>query len=40
MENRSLLLQAIGDTPKLRVLDFLITFQKFDYSLTDISEGA
>lgn len=40
MKDKSLLLQAIGDTPKLRVIDFLITFQKFDYSLTDISEGS
>jgi len=24
----------------LRFIDFLITFQKFDYSLTDISEGS
>ena len=35
----SLLLKAIGDTPKLRVIDFLITFQKFDYSLTEIADG-
>ena len=39
-QDKSLLLQAIGDTPKLRIVDFLITFQKFDYSLTDISEGS
>ena len=38
-QDKSLLLQAIGDTPRLRVIDFLITFQDFDYSLTDISEG-
>lgn len=36
----SVLLQALGDTPKLRVIDFLITFQNFDYSLTDIAEGS
>ena len=39
-ENKSILLQAIGDTPRLRVVDFLITFQDFDYSLTEIAEGS
>jgi len=39
-QDKSLLLQAIGDTPKLRIIDFLITFQKFDYSMTDIAEGS
>lgn len=27
-----------GDTPKLRVLDFLITFHFFDYPLTEIAK--
>jgi len=39
-KDTSALLQALGDTPKLRVIDFLITFQDFDYSLTDIAEGS
>jgi len=39
-QEKSLLLQAIGDTPKLRIIDFLITFQDFDYSLTEIAEGS
>ncbi len=37
---KSIFLQVVGDTPKLRILDFLLTFQKFDYSLTDISRNA
>ncbi len=36
----SIFLQVVGDTPKLRILDFLLTFQKFDYSLTDIARNA
>lgn len=36
----SVFLQVVGDTPKLRILDFLLTFQKFDYSLTDIARNA
>lgn len=37
---KSLLLQVVGDSPKLRVLDFLITFQKFDYSMKDIARNS
>lgn len=37
---KSIFLQVVGDTPKLRILDFLLTFQKFDYSLTEIARNA
>lgn len=37
---KSIFLQVVGDTPRLRILDFLLTFQKFDYSLTEISRNA
>jgi DNA-binding transcriptional ArsR family regulator len=37
---KSVFLKVVGDTPKLRILDFLLTFQKFDYSLTDIAKNA
>jgi len=30
-------LKALGDTPKLRVLDFLIDNDLFDYNLTEIA---
>ena len=40
IEEKSIFLQVVGDTPKLRVLDFLMTFQHFDYSLTDIAKNA
>ncbi|MFA5174023.1 MAG: hypothetical protein WC438_02480 [Candidatus Pacearchaeota archaeon] len=31
---------ALGDTPQLRVLEFLIEGRELDYSITDIAEGA
>ncbi len=30
-------LEAFGDTPTLRVLDFLVVNEDFDYSMTDIA---
>lgn len=33
-------LKALGDTPKLRVLDFLIDNDLFDYNLTEIAREA
>lgn len=32
--------KALGDTPKLRVLEFLIEGRELDYSITDIAEGS
>ena len=32
--------QAIGDTPKIKVLEFLIEGRELDYSISDIAEGA
>ena len=40
MEQKSLFLKAYGDSPLLRVLDFLITFQEYDYSMKDIAKNA
>jgi len=39
-EQKSLFLEAYGDGPILRVLDFLITFQDYDYSMKDIAKHA
>jgi hypothetical protein len=36
-ENKSIFLEYFGDTPKLRVLDFLIDNHFFDYPLTEIA---
>ena len=32
--------KAIGDTPKIKVLEFLIEGRELDYSVSDIAEGA
>lgn len=32
--------RALGDTPKIRVLEFLIEGRELDYSISDIAEGA
>ena len=39
-ENKSLFLMQFGDTPQLRVLDFLIDNHFFDYPLTEIAREA
>lgn len=39
-ENKSLFLQYFGDTPKLRVMDFLIDNQMFDFPVTEIARGS
>lgn len=32
--------QALGDTPQIRVLEFLIEGRELDYNISDIAEGA
>ena len=32
--------KILGDTPKIRVLEFLIEGRELDYSISDIAEGA
>ena len=39
-ENKSIFLEYLGDTPQLRVLDFLIDNHFFDYPLTEIARGS
>jgi len=39
-ENKSLLLDYFGDTPQLRVMDFLIDNHFFDYPITEIARGS
>ncbi len=38
MENKTIFLQIFGDSPILRVLDFLVVNEDFDYSMTDIAD--
>ena len=40
MENITIFRKALGDSPVIRVLDFLIEGRGLDYSLTDIAENA
>ena len=39
-ENKSIFLKYLGDTPQLRILDFLIENHMFDFPVTEISRGA
>jgi len=39
-ENKSIFLEYFGDTPKLRVIDFLIDSHMFDFPMTEIAKGA
>ena len=38
MKNQSLFIEFLGNTPIIRVLDFLLTEQELDFSLTDLAE--
>jgi len=40
MRDESVLIQYLGNTPKLRVIDFLINNMPFDYSKKEIIEGS
>jgi predicted transcriptional regulator len=40
MAEQTLFQKYFGDSPKLRILEHLIIGRAFDYSLTDITEGA
>ena len=39
-EMETLFRKALGDSPKIRVLEFLIEGRELDYSISDIAEGA
>jgi hypothetical protein len=38
--NKTLFLEQFGDTPQLRVLDFLIDNHFFDFPMTEIARGS
>mgnify|MGYP001558599955 CR=1 FL=1 len=40
MENETVFVEVFGNNPIMRVLNFLITFQSFDYSLTEIASNS
>ncbi|MDO8554637.1 MAG: hypothetical protein Q7S22_07555 [Candidatus Micrarchaeota archaeon] len=37
-KTKSIFVETFGDSPTIKVLDFLLTFSEFDYSKTQISE--
>ena len=40
METQSTFIEVFGNNPVMKVLDFLITFQLFDYPLTEIAKNS
>lgn len=40
MANESVFVEIFGNNPIIKVLDFLITFQLFDYPLTEIAKNS
>ncbi len=40
METRSLFIDFMGDSPTIRVMDYLLTEREIDFSITDIAENA
>ena len=40
METKSLFIQFMGDSPMIRVLDYLLTERELDFSITDMAENS
>ena len=40
MKNETVFIEVFGNNPIMKVLDFLITFQLFDYPLTEIARNS
>ncbi len=40
MKQESIFVEYFGDTPMVRILNFLILGKDFDYSMTEIAEGS
>ncbi len=40
MKNETIFLEVFGNNPVMRVLDLLISFQAFDYPLTEIAKNS
>ncbi len=40
MKNESVFIEVFGNNPIMKVIDFLISFQMFDYPLTEIAKNA
>ena len=40
MEDKSLFIEFMGDSPMIKVLDYLLTERELDFSITDMAENA
>ena len=40
METKSLFIEFMGDSPTIRVLDYLLTERDLDFSITDMAKNA
>ena len=40
MKDETIFIEVFGNNPIIKVLDFLITFQAFDYPLTEIAKNS
>ncbi|GAI85042.1 unnamed protein product, partial [marine sediment metagenome] len=40
MQDKSLFIEFMGDSPMIRVLDYLLTERDLDFSITDMAENA
>ena len=40
MENKSLFIEFMGDSPVIRVLDYLLTERDIDFSITDMAKNS
>ncbi len=40
METKSLFIEFMGDSPMIRILDYLLTERELDFSITDMAENA
>jgi len=40
MENETIFVEIFGNNPVIKVIDFLITYQLFDYPLTEIARNS
>lgn len=40
MEEKSLFIEFMGDSPTIRIMDYLLTMGELDFSITDMAENA
>ena len=40
MEEKSLFIEFMGDSPTIRILDYLLTERELDFSITDLARNA